>query len=119
MKNVVVLVLRDTRFVDASSALITPPPRADNDDGHTSSTRSPISASHYQRTSQYPRFLNTPMPRKEAIQPPATAQAQQEAVSDGIDNYELPKSLVTRIAKSAVSSRYDRRNTLRTSYDVG
>ncbi|KLO10366.1 histone-fold-containing protein [Schizopora paradoxa] len=43
------------------------------------------------------------MPRaKESLQAPATAQAQQDAVSDGIENYELPKSLVTRIAKSAI-----------------
>ena len=42
------------------------------------------------------------MPRKDANAAPANAQAQQEAASDGIENYELPKSLVTRIAKSAV-----------------
>lgn len=33
----------------------------------------------------------------------ANAQAQQDAVADGIENYELPRALVTRIAKSAVS----------------
>ena len=42
------------------------------------------------------------MPRKESMNGPISAQAQQEAASDGIDSYELPKSLVTRIAKSAV-----------------
>lgn len=42
------------------------------------------------------------MPRKDSVTAPASAQAQQEAATDGIDNYELPKSLVTRIAKSAV-----------------
>ncbi|KAJ7207816.1 histone-fold-containing protein [Mycena pura] len=43
------------------------------------------------------------MPRKDAA--PAgsiSAQAQQDLVSEGIENYELPKSLVTRIAKSAL-----------------
>ncbi|CAK5276092.1 unnamed protein product [Mycena citricolor] len=43
------------------------------------------------------------MPRKDA---PASglisAQAQQDLISEGIENYELPKSLVTRIAKSAL-----------------
>uniref|UniRef100_A0A0W0EY95 DNA polymerase epsilon subunit D n=1 Tax=Moniliophthora roreri TaxID=221103 RepID=A0A0W0EY95_MONRR len=39
------------------------------------------------------------MPRKD--QPgPITAQAQQDLVSEGLDNFELPKSLVTKIAKS-------------------
>ncbi|KAH8111580.1 histone-fold-containing protein [Phellopilus nigrolimitatus] len=42
------------------------------------------------------------MPRKESITAPATAQSQQDASSDGIDNYELPKTLVTRIAKSSI-----------------
>lgn len=43
------------------------------------------------------------MPRKDAPPPgPISAQAQQSLVSDGIDKYELPKSIVTRIAKSAV-----------------
>ncbi|KAI5117581.1 hypothetical protein M0805_004576 [Coniferiporia weirii] len=42
------------------------------------------------------------MPRKESLTAPATAQTQQNAASDGIDNYELPKTLVTRIAKSAI-----------------
>ncbi|TDL16800.1 histone-fold-containing protein [Rickenella mellea] len=42
------------------------------------------------------------MPRKDSATAQPTAQAQQEAASDGIDNYELPKSVVTRIAKSAL-----------------
>ncbi|KAK7023764.1 DNA polymerase epsilon subunit 3 [Favolaschia claudopus] len=43
------------------------------------------------------------MPRKEALQGGAiSAQAQQDLVSEGIDNFELPKSLVTRIARSAL-----------------
>ncbi|KAI0260090.1 histone-fold-containing protein [Gloeopeniophorella convolvens] len=42
------------------------------------------------------------MPRKDTTNTPASAQAQQEAVSEGIENFELPRALVTRIAKSAV-----------------
>ncbi|KAI0084543.1 histone-fold-containing protein [Irpex rosettiformis] len=43
------------------------------------------------------------MPRKEAIALSTNnAQAQQDAVSEGIDAYELPKSLVTRLARSAL-----------------
>ena len=45
------------------------------------------------------------MPRKEATALSTNnAQAQQDAVSEGIDAYELPKSLVTRLARSAVRS---------------
>lgn len=44
------------------------------------------------------------MPRKESTTGAISAQAQQDLVSDGIENYELPKSIVTKIAKSAVSS---------------
>lgn len=47
------------------------------------------------------------MPRKDSIPASSsTAQAQQEAISDGIENYELPKTLVTRIAKSSVRFLY-------------
>ncbi|KAJ7102890.1 hypothetical protein C8R44DRAFT_887616 [Mycena epipterygia] len=42
------------------------------------------------------------MPRKEPPQGPISAQAQQELVSEGMENFELPKSLVTRIARSAL-----------------
>ena len=42
------------------------------------------------------------MPRKDNANTPASAQAQQDAVSEGIENFELPRALVTRIAKSAV-----------------
>jgi DNA polymerase epsilon subunit 3 len=42
------------------------------------------------------------MPRKDAGGGPISAQAQQDLVSEGIENFELPKSLVTKIAKSAV-----------------
>jgi len=48
--------------------------------------------------------LPLPMPRKDNANTPATAQAQQDAVSEGIENFELPRALVTRIAKSAVRS---------------
>ncbi|KAH8105155.1 histone-fold-containing protein [Cristinia sonorae] len=44
------------------------------------------------------------MPRKESTISAAavsSAQAQQESASDGIEAFELPKSLVTRIARSA------------------
>ncbi|TFY62978.1 hypothetical protein EVG20_g6509 [Dentipellis fragilis] len=42
------------------------------------------------------------MPRKDTANTPSTAQAQQDAVSEGIENFELPRSLVTRIARSAL-----------------
>ncbi|KAG6918860.1 hypothetical protein DXG01_010923 [Tephrocybe rancida] len=42
------------------------------------------------------------MPRKDAPVGPISAQAQQDLVSDGIENFELPKSLITKIAKSAL-----------------
>jgi len=45
---------------------------------------------------------NPTMPRKESTTGHITAEAQQELVSDGIENYELPKSIVTKIAKSAI-----------------
>ncbi|KAF5373566.1 hypothetical protein D9758_000829 [Tetrapyrgos nigripes] len=41
------------------------------------------------------------MPRKDQSGP-ISAQQQQDLVSEGIGNFELPKSIVTRIAKSAV-----------------
>lgn len=45
------------------------------------------------------------MPRKDPNAGASTAKAQQEAASDGIDAYELPKSLVTKLARSAVCTR--------------
>ncbi|KAJ7349451.1 histone-fold-containing protein, partial [Mycena albidolilacea] len=43
------------------------------------------------------------MPRKETPQGGSiSAQAQQDLVSEGMENFELPKSLVTRIARSAL-----------------
>ena len=41
------------------------------------------------------------MPRKENPGP-ISARAQQGLVSEGIENFELPKSVVMKIAKSAV-----------------
>ncbi|KAF8637176.1 hypothetical protein AX17_002990 [Amanita inopinata Kibby_2008] len=42
------------------------------------------------------------MPRKDTTTGQISAQAQQDLVSEGIENFELPKSIVTRIAKSAI-----------------
>ncbi|KAF8811350.1 histone-fold-containing protein [Phlegmacium glaucopus] len=42
------------------------------------------------------------MPRKDAYTGPISAQAQQDLVSEGIENYELPKSVVMKIAKSSI-----------------
>ena len=42
------------------------------------------------------------MPRKETYSGPISAQAQQDLVSEGIENFELPKSVVMKIAKSSV-----------------
>ena len=42
------------------------------------------------------------MPRKETYSGPLSAQAQQDLVSEGIENFELPKSMVMKIAKSSV-----------------
>jgi hypothetical protein len=42
------------------------------------------------------------MPRKDASSAPLSAQAQQDQLSEGIENFELPKSVVTKIAKSAL-----------------
>ena len=46
------------------------------------------------------------MVRKDTAANLITAQSQQEAVSDGIENYELPKSLVIKLAKAAVSDLF-------------
>ncbi|KAF8345098.1 histone-fold-containing protein [Amanita rubescens] len=42
------------------------------------------------------------MPRKDAHTGQISAKAQQELVSEGIENFELPKSIVAKIAKSAL-----------------
>ncbi|KJA15858.1 hypothetical protein HYPSUDRAFT_172203, partial [Hypholoma sublateritium FD-334 SS-4] len=42
------------------------------------------------------------MPRKETYAGPLSAKAQQDLVSEGIENFELPKSVVMKIAKSAI-----------------
>ncbi|KAI0922372.1 hypothetical protein AcV7_005921 [Taiwanofungus camphoratus] len=48
-------------------------------------------------------FSTKPMPRsKEVATGPVSAQAQQEAVSEGIENFELPRTLVTKIARSVL-----------------
>ena len=54
------------------------------------------------------------MPRKDAYGGTISAQAQQDLVSEGIENFELPKSLVMKIAKSSVrmSSNHSRRPLL-------
>ena len=42
------------------------------------------------------------MPRaKESTAGASTAQAQQDAVSEGIDNFELPRSLVMKLARAS------------------
>ncbi|PIL34569.1 transcription factor [Ganoderma sinense ZZ0214-1] len=42
------------------------------------------------------------MPRaKESTAGASTAQAQQDAVSDGIDNFELPRSLIMKLARAS------------------
>lgn len=46
------------------------------------------------------------MPRKETYSGPLSAQAQQDLVSEGIENFELPKSVVMKIAKSSVREAY-------------
>ena len=52
------------------------------------------------------------MPRaKEPAAGTSTAQAQQDAVSDGIDNFELPRSLIMKLARaSQVSIDFDASN---------
>ncbi|KIK04498.1 hypothetical protein K443DRAFT_675957 [Laccaria amethystina LaAM-08-1] len=42
------------------------------------------------------------MPRKDAYTGPISAQQQQDLVSEGIENFELPKNVVLKIAKSAL-----------------
>ncbi|KAF9557922.1 histone-fold-containing protein [Agrocybe pediades] len=42
------------------------------------------------------------MPRKDPLAGNLSAQVQQDIISEGIDNFELPKSVVMKIAKSAL-----------------
>ena len=49
-----------------------------------------------------PSSQKSVMPRKDAYGGTISAQAQQDLVSEGIENFELPKSLVMKIAKSSV-----------------
>lgn len=51
-------------------------------------------------------LLNSVMPRRADVMLASDhAETQQGGVLDGIDQYELPLSTVTRIAKTAVSPR--------------
>ncbi|CCL98862.1 uncharacterized protein FIBRA_00869 [Fibroporia radiculosa] len=43
------------------------------------------------------------MPRKQPGTSTVTAASQQEVVSEGIENFELPRSLVTKLARSGMS----------------
>ncbi|OCH92352.1 hypothetical protein OBBRIDRAFT_833479 [Obba rivulosa] len=58
------------------------------------------------------------MPRsKEAVQAASTsALAQQEMVSEGLENFELPRSLVTKIARSALPENTKLQKDVVTSY---
>ncbi|KDR71662.1 hypothetical protein GALMADRAFT_143909 [Galerina marginata CBS 339.88] len=42
------------------------------------------------------------MPRKDTYSGPISAETQQNLVSEGIENFELPKSVVMKIAKSSI-----------------
>ena len=42
------------------------------------------------------------MPRKDSLVNASNAQAQQDTAAMGIEAYELPKSVVTKLARSAV-----------------
>lgn len=44
------------------------------------------------------------------------ALAQQEAVSEGIEAFELPRSIITRLARSAVSEGKGLRATYRKAH---
>ena len=56
-------------------------------------------------TSATQRSHPFPMPPKEkAVNPSVTAEAQQSVASDGIYSYELPRSLVAKIARASVRS---------------
>ena len=48
-------------------------------------------------------FASLTMPKKTTAEATNSATAQQQyMMHDGIDHYELPKAVITRIAKSAV-----------------
>lgn len=49
-----------------------------------------------------PSVTQSTMPRKETATAPITAESQQSAVSEGIDAFELPKSIVIKLAKSGI-----------------
>jgi hypothetical protein len=71
-------------------------------DSPRSITSSHLTTEGRQPTWQSGSIRSLPMPRKDNANAPASAQAQQDAISEGIENFELPWALVTRIAKSAV-----------------
>ncbi len=58
------------------------------------------------------KFPSPTMPRaKESTTGASTAQAQQDAISDGIDSFELPRSLIMKLARaSQVSIDFDASN---------
>ena len=49
------------------------------------------------------------MPRKETYLGPVSAQSQQDLVSEGIENLELPNGIVMNIAKASVRPPTTRR----------
>ena len=73
-----------------------------NKDSPRSITSSHLTTEASRPTGHSGSIRSLPMPRKDNANTPASAQAQQDAISEGIENFELPRALVTRIAKSAV-----------------
>lgn len=70
-------------------------------DGHAKcvTSRVPSRDVRHQKVKPHP----FPMPPKEkAVNSGITAESQQSAPSDGIYNYELPRSLVAKIARASV-----------------
>ena len=64
-----------------------------------------------QRFRHHPRrrysLLTMPPKAKDPNGPPATEKKEKDTSNDGIDNYELPRALITRIAKSSVRAFAD------------
>lgn len=52
--------------------------------------------------SEFEYLKSSIMPRKEINIGPISAQAQQDLVTEGIENFELPRSVVQRLAKASV-----------------
>jgi hypothetical protein len=59
-----------------------------NKDSPRSITSSHLTTEGRQPTGQSGSIRNLPMPRKDNVSTPASAQAQQDAVSEGIENFE-------------------------------